>query len=197
VNQTPNPSSDTLGATSSIMEKLNVLIEVIEKIDQHSLGVVVSFFDQRHGPIPIIIIPEMLKDNFDKLVALSDRSFSGTGFSDDFESEIPSSYDFVLGEQFRISVLSFGFALDKPEARGGKENLTLNLLLQKEVFKLVSQFQDEIHKKVHEFHLLMVADSSNKGAIRIKANEVRKYVTKIILSYVEIYGTTELIEDEE
>ncbi|MCK4847688.1 MAG: hypothetical protein KAT16_01545, partial [Candidatus Heimdallarchaeota archaeon] len=171
--------------------------QIFENIDRHTLGIVVSFFDQRHGPVPIIIIPEMLKDNFDKLVALSDRSFSGTGFSEDFESEIPSSYDFVLGQSLRISVMSFGFALDRSEARGGKENLTMNILLQKEVFKLVSQFQDEIHKKVHEFHMLMVADSSDKSAIRMKANEVRKFVTKVILSYVEIYGTTELIEDEE
>ena len=171
--------------------------QIFENIDRHSLGIVVSFFDQRHGPVPIIIIPEMLKDNFDKLVALSDRSFSGTGFSDDYESEIPSSYDFVLGQQLRISVMSFGFALDRSEARGGKENLTMNILLQKEVFKLVSQFQDEIHKKVHEFHMLMVADSSDKSAISMKANVVRKFVTKVILSYVEIYGTTELIEDEE
>ncbi|MHA2316242.1 MAG: DUF2341 domain-containing protein [Candidatus Hodarchaeales archaeon] len=170
--------------------------DVFEHIDQHSLGVVVSFFDQRHGPVPIIVIPEMLKDNYDKLVALSDRSFSGTGFSDDFESEVPSSYDFVLGHQLRISVMSFGFALERPEARGGKENLTINLLIQKDVFKLVSQFLDEIHKRVHDFHMLMVADSSDKNAIRIKANEIRKHVTKIILSYIEIYGSTELIEDE-
>ncbi len=170
--------------------------DIFENIDQHTLGVVVSFFDQRHGPVPIIVIPEMLKDNYDKLVALSDRSFSGTGFSDDYETEVPSSYDFVLGHQLRISVMSFGFALERPEARGGKENLTINLLIQKDVFKLVSQFQDEIHKRVHEFHMLMVADSSDKNAIRIKANEVRKHVTKIILSYIEIYGSTELIEDE-
>jgi hypothetical protein len=139
----------------------------------------------------------MLKDNFNKLVELSDRSFSGTGFSDDFESEIPSSYDFSLGSQLRISVMSFGFALDKPEARGGQENLTFNLLLHKDIFKMVSQFQDEIHEKVHDFHMLMVTDSSNKPVIRANANAIRKYVTSIILSYVEIYGTTELIEEED
>jgi hypothetical protein len=170
---------------------------VFENIDHHSLGVVVSFFDQRHGPVPIIVIPEMLKDNYDKLVALSDRSFSGTGFSEDFENESDATYNFDLGHQLRISVLSFGFALERPEARGGKENLTINLLIQKDVSKLVTQFQDEIQKKVHEFHILMAVDSSDKNAVRMKANEIRKHITKIILSYVEIYGTTELIEDKE
>ena len=118
--------------------------EIIASIDRHTLGLVVSFFDQQHGPIPIIVIPEMLKDNYSKLVALSDRSFSGTGFSDDFADEVPSSYDFVLAEQLRISVMSFGFALEKPEARGGKENLTLNILVQKDIFNLIEQFKDEI-----------------------------------------------------
>ncbi|MHA1954078.1 MAG: hypothetical protein ACW96U_09070, partial [Candidatus Heimdallarchaeaceae archaeon] len=59
--------------------------EVIEAVDLHTIGVVISFFDQRHGPIPIIVEPEILRDNFTKLVELSDRSFSGTGFSDDFD----------------------------------------------------------------------------------------------------------------
>ncbi len=125
--------------------------QIYESLDQHTLGLVVSFFDQRHGPIPIIVVPEILKDNFSKLVELSDRSFSGTGFADDFKSEIPSSYDFALAPQLRISVLSFGFALDKAEARGGQENLTFNLLLHKDIFKLVSQFQEDIHKKIHDF----------------------------------------------
>ncbi|MHA2138965.1 MAG: DUF2341 domain-containing protein [Candidatus Hodarchaeales archaeon] len=171
--------------------------EIIADVDRHTLGLVVSFFDQLHGPIPIIVIPEMLKDNYSKLVALSDRSFSGTGFSDDYTSEVPSSYDFVLGEQLRISVMSFGFALDKPDARGGQENLTMNILVHKDIFNLVEQFKDEIQEKVHNFHMTMASDSGNKVLIRVKANEVRKYVSAIILSYVNIYGTTDLIEDDE
>ncbi|MHA2169982.1 MAG: DUF2341 domain-containing protein [Candidatus Kariarchaeaceae archaeon] len=171
--------------------------QIYESLDRYTLGLVVSFFDQRHGPVPIIVVPDMLKDNFSKLVELSDRSFSGTGFSDDFESENYSSYDFAIAPQLKISVLSFGFALDKPEARGGQENLTFNLLLQKDVFEMVDQFRDEFKEKVHDFHLLMVTDSSNKPVIRTSANAIRKYVTSIILSYINIYGTTELIEEED
>ncbi len=171
--------------------------KVFADIDRHTLGLVVSFFDQLHGPIPIIVIPEMLKDNYSKLVALSDRSFSGTGFSDDYTSEVHSSYDFVLAEKLRISVMSYGFALDKPDARGGQENLTLNILVHQDIFNLIEQFKDEIQEKVHEFHMTMAGDSSNKTLIRVKANEVRKYVSAIVLSYVDIYGTTELIKEDE
>jgi hypothetical protein len=170
--------------------------EVIESLAEHSIGIVISFFDQRHGPIPIIIIPEILRDNFNKLVELSDRSFSGTGFSDNFESEIPSSYDFVLGEGARTSVLSFGFALERPEARGGQENLTLNILVHQDLFPLVHSFQKELQQKTHEIHLVMGDEATEKDNIRRLVIELRKLVSCIVLSYKSIYGTTDLLEED-
>ncbi|MHA2324968.1 MAG: hypothetical protein ACXACB_06195, partial [Promethearchaeota archaeon] len=170
--------------------------EIIESLDQHTLGTVVSFFDQRHGPIPIIIVPELLKDNFNKLVELADRSFSGTGFSDSFENEIPSSYDFVLDHGIRTSVLSFGFALERPEARGGQENLTLNILVHQDLFPLVQSFQRSIQQKTHEIHRNMNDESTEKAVIRQQIVDLRKYISSIILSYKSIYGTTDLLEED-
>jgi hypothetical protein len=171
--------------------------DIFAGIDRHSLGLIVSFFDQQHGPIPIIVIPEMLKDNYSKLVELSDQSFGGSQFSQDYTSEVHSTYDFILAKGLKISVMSYGFALEKPEARGGQENLTLNILVHLDIFPLIEQFKDQIQAKVHEFHMTMAEDSSNKVLIRVKANEIRKYVSAIVLSYVNVYGTTDLIEDEE
>ena len=45
--------------------------------------------------------------------------------------------------------------------------------------------------------MLMAQDPSNKPVIRLQANNIRKFVTAIVLSYVERYGTTELIEEED
>jgi hypothetical protein len=181
-----------------VLENLSKVTEaeVMNVLDSHTLGTIVSFFDQRHGPIPIIIIPEILKDNFNKLVELSDRSFSGTGFSDDFNVEIPSNYDFVLSHGIRTSVMSFGFALERPESRGGKENLTLNILMHQEVFPLVQSFQNEIKRKVHAIHVRMDKNPAEKDMIRKGVFELRKYVSSIILSYASIYGTTELVEED-
>jgi hypothetical protein len=151
--------------------------EVMESLAEHSIGVVISFFDQRHGPIPIIIVPEILRDNFNKLVELSDRSFSGTGFCNNFESEIPSSYDFVLDQEARASVLSFGFALERPEARGGQENLTLNILIHQDLFPLVHSFQKELQRKTHEIHLKMADETTEKDYIRQSVNDLRKFVS--------------------
>ncbi|MFX1248874.1 MAG: hypothetical protein ACFFBQ_15915 [Promethearchaeota archaeon] len=170
--------------------------EVMASLDAHTIGVIVSFFDQRHGPIPIIIVPEILKDNFNKLVELSDRSFSGTGFADDFGVEIPSSYDFVLSQGIRTSVMSFGYALERPESRGGQENLTCNIIIHQDLFPLVQSFQNEIKRNVHSLHVRMDKNPSEKNEIRKLVFELRKFVSNIILSYASIYGTTELIEEQ-
>jgi hypothetical protein len=184
-----------------VLENLSKVTEaeVMSVVDSHTLGTIVSFFDQRHGPIPIIIIPEILKDNFTKLVELSDRSFSGTGFSEDFTVEIPSNYDFMLSHGVRTSVMSFGFALERPEARGGKENLTLNILIHQEVFPLVQSFQKEIKRKVHAIHVRMDKNPSEKDKIRKGVFELRKYISSIVLSYERIYGISgsEFVEEKQ
>ncbi|MFX0174531.1 MAG: hypothetical protein ACFE9L_21850, partial [Candidatus Hodarchaeota archaeon] len=171
--------------------------EIMEALDEHTLGIIISFFDQRHGPIPIIIVPEILKDNFPKLIELSDRSFSGTGFSDDFTVEIPSNYDFVLSHEVRTSIMSFGFALERPEARGGQENLTLNILIHSDLFPLIQSFQKEIQRRVHKLHVLMNKEPSDKDNIRKSVFELRKFVSAIALSYYQIYGTLDLLEIDE
>ncbi|MHA2074532.1 MAG: hypothetical protein ACW97X_07925, partial [Candidatus Hodarchaeales archaeon] len=181
-----------------VLEKINDITEaeITAALDSHTIGVIISFFDQRHGPIPIIIIPELLRDNFTKLVELSDRSFSGTGFSDDYNAEISSSYDFVLAQGIRTKVMSFGFALERPAARGGKENLTANILIHFDLFPLVYQFLDEIQRKIHSLHVMMNEKASEKDKIKNKVFELRKFTSKIILAYEQIYGTTELISEE-
>ncbi|MFX0121632.1 MAG: hypothetical protein ACFE9A_19740, partial [Candidatus Hodarchaeota archaeon] len=180
---------------------MNSLSEVEDKeiwnsIDDHTIGIVVSFFDQRHGPIPIIIEPEILKDNFSKLVELSDRSFSSTGFCENFNAEITSSYDFVLAQGTRSKVMSFGFALERPEARGGQENLTANILIHQELFPLVNQFLLNIQQQIHIIHKLM-DETGDKPEIKTKIQNLRTYISRIILSYEKIYGdAAEFIEEE-
>jgi hypothetical protein len=171
--------------------------EVMGSLDSHTLGVVISFFDQRHGPIPIIVIPEILKDNFNKLVDLSDRSFSGTGFCDNFTNEILSSYDFVLAQGIRTNVMSFGYALKRPSARGGQENLTCNILVHQGVFPVVDSFKEELKEKVHTIHMLMNEENSDKDNIQSEILVLRKYVSSIVLSYELIYGTTELVVEQD
>ncbi|MHA2304713.1 MAG: hypothetical protein ACXACU_04910, partial [Candidatus Hodarchaeales archaeon] len=168
--------------------------ETRELLDIHTLGVVTAFFDQRRGPTPIIVTPEILKDNLPKLIELSDRSFGGLGFNDNFEGEITSNFDFLLSQNSLIKSLSFGFTLQRPKARGGKENLTLNVLIYQDVFPIIFQFLDEVRERVQIVHKLMNNQSSEKELILTKIIEIRKYISSIILAYEKIYDTTDLIK---
>ena len=77
---------------------------------------------QANGLIPIVIEPYILRDNYDKLVELSDISFSSGRFVNGFDQEVLTSFDFLLDETKNLSPLTFGFSLDRPNARGGAEN---------------------------------------------------------------------------
>jgi hypothetical protein len=177
---------------------LNKISEVSESetreiLDIHTLGIVTAFFDQQRGPTPIIVTPEILKDNLPKLIELSDQSFGGIGFNENFEGEITSSFDFLLSQNLLIKSLSFGFTLQRIKARGGKENLTLNILIYQDVFPLVFQFLDEVRERVHIVHNLMDNQSLEKDLILTKIIEIREYISSIILAYEKIYDTTDLI----
>lgn len=124
-------------------------------MDLHTFGIVVSFFDKRHGPIPIIVTPDILLDNYNLLVSLSDLSFSSARFSKNFENEIFSTYNFDSGVENYITIISFGFALDRPTARAGAENITLNILIHKNANELLTQFVDKFKDKVHDIHIMM------------------------------------------
>ncbi|MFX0063804.1 MAG: DUF2341 domain-containing protein [Candidatus Hermodarchaeota archaeon] len=165
-------------------------------MDDHTLGVVISFFDQRHGPIPIVVEPPILKDNYNKLVELSDLSFSACRFVDNFDEELPSNFDFSLGPGIRTTSIAFGFALERPEARGGSENITLNILVHKLYASLISQFLDQFTDLVHEIHVLMNKTPEQKQTIADKVVELRKLVSAIILAYEEMYGPVEELEEE-
>ena len=129
--------------------------ELLPIMDLHTFGIVVSFFDKRHGPIPIIVTPDILLDNYNLLVSLSDLSFSSARFSKNFENEIFSTYNFDSGVENYITIISFGFALDRPTARECAENITLNILIHKNANELLTQFVDKFKDKVHDIHIMM------------------------------------------
>jgi hypothetical protein len=170
--------------------------EVENVLDSHTLGVVISFFDQRHGPIPVMQEPAILRDNFEKLVELSDLSFSAVRFVDNFEDEIQASFDFTVDERTRVSSISYAYSLNRPNARGGAENLTLNILVLKDVYPLVSQFTNQFAEIVNKVHKIMDIDPNAKEKVQKEIIELRYLVSRIVLSYVDIYDTTELIIEE-
>ncbi len=169
--------------------------EINASLDLHTLGVILSYFDQRSGPVPLIVIPDLLQDNITPLIALSDRSFNSCGFANDFTSKTFSSFDFSLESLIRISSMSYGYSIANKEARGGAEHYTVNLLIIPEIFPLINQFKEELQTAVHEIHMLMTNEPENKDAILESVINLRKRVSYIVLSYKDVYKTTELIKE--
>ncbi|MHA2027926.1 MAG: hypothetical protein ACW99F_03870, partial [Candidatus Hodarchaeales archaeon] len=170
--------------------------EIKQSLDTHTLGIVISFFDQRHGPIPVLQEPQLLRDNFDLLIELSDLSFSAVRFVDNYEEEIQAIFDFNVGERTQVSSITFAFSLNRPNARGGAENMTLNILILKEIFPLVSQFISQFKEIIKNIHTILDMDPKSKDKVQQEIINLRYFISKIILSYVDIYSTTELIIED-
>ncbi|MHA2101456.1 MAG: hypothetical protein ACW99A_22605, partial [Candidatus Kariarchaeaceae archaeon] len=126
----------------------------------------------------------------------SDLSFSAVRFVDNFEDEIQASFDFTVDERTRVSSISFAFSLNRPDARGGAENLTLNILALKDVYPLISQFTGQFIEIIKRIHKIMDIDPDAKPKVQGDIKELRMLISRIVLSYVEIYGTTELVTEE-
>ncbi|UCE12855.1 MAG: hypothetical protein JSV04_11765, partial [Candidatus Heimdallarchaeota archaeon] len=169
--------------------------EVIASLDLHTLGIVLSYFDQRSGPLPLIVIPDLLQDNIAPLIALSDRSFNSCGFATDFSSKTFSSFDYSLESLITVNSMSYGYSIENPEARGGAEHFTVNILVVPEIFPLINQFKEELQESVHEIHMIMTSEPENKDAILSSVIDLRKRVSYLVLSYKDIYKTTELIDE--
>ncbi|MFW9930676.1 MAG: hypothetical protein ACFFD1_14905, partial [Candidatus Thorarchaeota archaeon] len=172
--------------------------EFKDYINQYTLGIILSYFDQRKGPIPVLVNPDILRDDFNKLIELSDVSFSTGRFVKNFEDEELSSFTFHIDKYLEVKVLSYAFSLNRPQARGGAENLSLDILLFKESFPLMSQFTNHIRVHVNKMHKILDSDTEGKENVNVKnvMEEIRILVAKIALSHIKIYGSLEFESSE-
>jgi hypothetical protein len=161
--------------------------EIDKNLDEHSMGIIISTFDQSHGPIPIFVHPDMLKDNIDKLIDLSDRSFSSTRFIENFDKEIQTMFEYDMTPTLNITSISFGYSLNRPNLRGGAENITMNILMHKPFETIIAQFLKVISPDIHEIHRLMDQEPDQKSQIQEKIRIIRKTVSSIVLAYEKLY----------
>ncbi|MHA2157172.1 MAG: hypothetical protein ACXABU_17655, partial [Candidatus Hodarchaeales archaeon] len=113
------------------------------------------------------------------------------------ETERSGTFDFSTGS-YECTALGYSFAIDNPQARGGKENLTVVLLLRKEWGDNLLIFQDELTEKLREIRE-MIETQKEPILIEKKARELREYVSRIMLSFNKIYAGLdyELAQQEE
>ncbi|MFW9998145.1 MAG: hypothetical protein ACFFD4_39250 [Candidatus Odinarchaeota archaeon] len=184
---TPDFIEFIIEKTSDISE-----MEVLAVLSSHTLGIVVAFFDQDRGPVPIIVIPESLKENYNLLINLVDLSFGNCQVLSDFENESSASFELSLGGGLFVNCLSFGFSLNRPRSRGGAENITLSILINNDIFPLVSQFTSYFKEKVHEIHLLMDSHQEDKDKVTLKLLDLRKFISSAVLAYNRTYSFSKM-----
>ncbi len=185
--------------------------DVLTQVDEHTFGVILSYFDQRGGAVPTLITPPLLQDHTQFLTDLSDRSFSAAGFVEEITEEKVTIFNIRLFET-RMVCISYTFAFDNPTARSQKanlntpllvdpdygklptarrrkENLNITLLVDPDYGELTHIFTPEILPSVREIRSVI----EKKAALKIvthQMEELRNLVTKIIAAYLQVYGKT-------
>ncbi|MFX0210385.1 MAG: hypothetical protein ACFFDT_30680, partial [Candidatus Hodarchaeota archaeon] len=169
-----------------LVESERITREVIlSYMDEYALGVTVNFFDQIQGPVPVIWEPPLLEDQEQVMLDLSDKSFSTLEFVGLEEKERSGTFDFSTGS-YECTALGYSFAIANPEARGGKENLTIVLLLRKEWGDHLLTFQDELLEKLREIRE-MIEQQQSSSMVEKKARELREFVSRVMIAFNKIY----------
>jgi len=166
-------------------------VELRISIPNHTLGIVVSLFDEEKGPIPQIVTPRSLRNDPNMLLSLSFRAFSNCEFTVDPNRINQAIFNFTTAQNTLIKVLSYSFALKRPSARGGTENIVLSILILPDVFPIVNQFSDMFFDRIKRIHKLLDQKPEEKKQIFFKIIELQEYISQIILSYMKISGNTE------
>ncbi|MHA2096478.1 MAG: hypothetical protein ACW98F_17805, partial [Candidatus Hodarchaeales archaeon] len=172
-----------------IMEELIKISEneVWEENDKISLGIVVNFFDQTRGPIPIIYYPEKLSASETMAFALADRSFSTLGFVGNPDDDNHDTYRFQIGAE-RTQIFAYSFAKKDPEARGGQENLSLSFIIRDPWGNLenVNRFLAELLEYSRKIRVLALENADMK-IIQKEMEILRNFFTRAMLTFRRKY----------
>ncbi len=165
-------------------------VELLSALNTHTFGIVVSFFDEQSGPSPLFVTPKPLEDS-NMILRLSFRAFSNCEFSSDFEDVNQAIFNFTSAQQTFIKVISYSFALNRPHARAGQENITLSILMQPTVYPIFNQFTEMLSDRIRKIHKLLDKKPEEKFKIIHELIDMRELISRVILSYSKIYGNTQ------
>ena len=89
-----------------------------------------------------------------------------------------------------MKVISYLFSIDKPSARGGLENIAVNIILELETYQIIKFFLQLIEDEIHKVHIALneLKDDTDKQKVMKEVLEIRKLVTKIVLTYNNMFG---------
>ena len=165
-------------------------VELLSALNTHTLGIVISFFDEQSGPTPLFVTPKSLEDS-NMILRLSFRAFSNCEFTTDFEEVNQAIFNFTDARQASIKVISYSFALNRPHARAGQQNITLSILMRPPVFPIFNQFTEVLSGRIRKIHKLLDKHPDEKFKIIHELIDMRELISRVILSFSKIYGNTQ------
>ena len=160
-------------------------------LNKHTLGIVLSTFDQMVGPVPSIAVPMSLDIDSNMLLKLSFRAFNNCELVDNFDEEKESVFNFTYsysGEIISLKSFSYSFSLYRPGSRNNAEHITLSILIFPTFFPIVRLFTDTYSDQLEKIHKLLDKHPKDETRIINELQELRKLISKIILAYSDLYS---------
>ncbi|MFX1508079.1 MAG: LamG-like jellyroll fold domain-containing protein, partial [Promethearchaeota archaeon] len=181
----------------------NIVLKNIEEVNdnklkaslnEHTLGIVLSTFDQTVGPVPSMAVPMSLDIDSNMLLKLSFRAFNNCELVNNFDEEKESVFNFTYpysGKMISLKSLSYSFSLYRPGSRNEAENITLSILIFPEFFRIISLFIDKYSDQLKKIHKLLDKHPNDETRILNELEELRTLISKIILAYLDIYDNND------
>lgn len=163
--------------------------DLVLKINEICPGVILSIFDQRKGPVPLISDHSFDYDyggrlsvgteNF--LLKICDQAYSTLGFEDVHQGRKTSAVN--LPNEGLVGFVH-AIQLENKDSRGGLENLSVILLTQADYGNCLLAYSDFIYDHIDD---LVSKLNSKKGLeeIRSQIEEIRLRTTQVILAGIE------------
>jgi hypothetical protein len=157
-----------------------------------SPGVVLSIFDQRKGPVPLVMDHSLKVDKYSVrlrmgtenfLLKISDQAYSSLGFE---EHDVGRRVGSIVLPSEKMVGWVHGIQLPNKAARGGFENLSLIVLADTEFGSYLLNYQEYLYG---EADVLSVALKSKK-----ELTEVDEILTKIRKKSVKIMIAAQRME---
>ncbi len=158
-----------------LMEKVTEE-DIVKNTEKISPGVVLSIFDQKKGPIPLIgnhsletpyYKPRMRIGYENFLLKISDQAYSSLGFEEHDERRRIGSIN--LPNEDMIGFIH-GIQLPNPAMRGGFENLTLIVLADKEAGSLLLANQEFMLLEIDE----LIASLQGRAPLSVVEEHLQK-----------------------
>lgn len=161
--------------------------EILENLERISPGVVLSLFDQTKGPIPLVsnhslnsalYQPRMRIGTENFLLKIADQAYSSLGFEEHDERRRIGSIN--LPNEDMIGFIH-GVQLENKAARGGFENLSLIILAEAEIGKLLLANQEFLFNEIDELIISLKAKES-LTKIEEHLDKIRKRSVQIMIT---------------